>query len=179
MRPIVVHFCLAAVLVLLIAAVMPAIAFAAVKYSDYRQVNDSDVFWKHNNNDGFNNVSSGGYDNSGTSWRCNPTHGWSHCHRQSPYDRALWFLPGSASFSFDEWQAYITTSGTDTDAAYFCGGSEASLNQLTVHGWTTVMTNGYYVGSGSGEGAQLQDSHGSYGWSSGQKCDWDAIRIYY
>jgi hypothetical protein len=155
--------------------VLPAVASASVKYADYRQTSDSSIFVKHDSNgDGdWHHVTSGGYVDSDTDWPCHVTHGWSWT---SGYDRdewATWNLHGVNAFWYGEFQAYITTSGTNPGASYMTYGSELIFNQYTHHGWCKLCGSGYYD-----QTAYLDDADWVYGTTNTQT-DWDAIRIYY
>lgn len=153
--------------------VLAAPALASVTYSDYRQSSDASIFYKHTYDDGFTHSTSGGYVNTATNWECKGTHGWSGCTRSTPDDYANWFTYKTGSYNFSQWQAYITTSGTDTRADYTATG-DAIVNQYTVHGWTTVLNDDYCPGH-----VRLDDYHDGVGWWSGQQADWDAVRLYY
>ena len=148
-------------------------ALASVTYSDYRQTNNASIFYKHPDDDGFTHHTSGGYVNTVVNWECHEPHGSSTCTRSAPDDYANWFTYKSGSYNFTQWQAYITTSGTDTRADYTATG-DAIVNQYTVHGWTTVLDDDYNPGHVS-----LDDHHDGVGWWSGQQADWDAVRLYY
>jgi hypothetical protein len=154
----------------LVAALLCAApAHGAVKYSDYRW-STTGVFVRYGPQ--WTQVSTGGYSNPATNFACYPAHGWSYVSRWGS-ETGVWKLPGGGAFAYGEWQAYITTSGTNTWATYNDGLSNPVVNQLATHGWTTVMANGYCTGS-----CQLGDSEGS-SYVSSHRTDWDAVRFYY
>lgn len=145
-------------------------AHAAVKYSDYRAATPT-VFGRYG--DEWHAVASGGYSNTLTNYKCYPAHGWSYVTRLGD-EYGVWKLPGGTAFRYGEWQAYITTSGTNTSAQYFDGYTDPVVNQLAVHGWTTVQV--YNVCRGT---CSLSDAEGVAFYVAGHKTDWDAIRLYY
>lgn len=145
-------------------------AYGAVKYSDFRWSTPS-VFVRSGGQ--WTQVYSGGYSNSGTRFASYPAHGWSYVSRWGN-EWGVWKLPGGNAFAYGEWQAYITTSGTNTWATYNDGLSDPVVNQLAVHGWTRVMTNGHCAGGY----CALNDSEGS-SYVSTHRTDWDAVRFYY
>ena len=160
---------LGAAAVMVFALVCATPAHAAVKYSDYRW-STTTVFVR--SGDSWNQASSGGYSNTATRFVCYPAHGWSYVSRWGD-ETGTWKLPGGTAFAYGEWQAYITTSGTNTWATYNDGYSNPAINQYATHGWTTVMAHGTCRGSCS-----LGDSEGS-SYVSSHRTDWDAVRFYY
>jgi hypothetical protein len=145
-------------------------AHAYVKYSDWRAATPA-VFARYG--DEWHEVASGGYANSGTNFSSYPAHGWSYCTRLGD-EYGVWKFPGGATLAYGEWQAYITTSGTNTSATYFDGYSDPVVNQLAVHGWTTVQVHNWCAGQ-----CRLSDAEGAAFYVAGHKTDWDAVRLYY
>jgi len=156
--------------VFMVALLCASPAHAYVRYSDYRAATPS-VFGRYGNE--WHDVASGGYSNAATDFKCYPAHGWSYVTRYGD-EYGVWELPGTGQFAYGEWQAYITTSGTNTSAQYWDGYSDPVVNQLAVHGWTTVQTRGTCRGT-----CYLSDAEGAAFYVSGHRTDFDAIRLYY
>jgi len=149
---------------------LPATVFAAVTYSDYRWTTPT-IFERYG--PGWNNVTTGGFYDTSTYYICYPAHGWAYVNLGSDQDIGIWHFPVSNRY-FGELQAYITTSGTHRRAMYGWGAAYVILNQAIYHGWTSLYQNNYYYSS-----VRLTDYHDGYDYSATQKCDWDAIRMYY
>ena len=159
----------ASALALCLALAWTTPAHASVKYSDYRW-STTGIFVR--SGDQWTQVASGGYSNLSTSFICYPAHGWSYVTRSGD-EVGRWKLPGGTAFAYSSWQAYITTSGTNTWATYCDGYANPAVNQYATHGWTTVLTDGYCRGS-----CTLGDSEGS-SYVSSHRTDRDAVRFYY
>jgi hypothetical protein len=145
-------------------------AYAAVKYSDFRMATPS-VFVRYG--DEWREVLSGGYSNQLVNFKAYPAHGWSYVTRYGD-ERGVWKLPGGGQFAYGEWQVYVTSSGTNTNASYNDGYSNGVVNQLATHGWTTVGVHNVCAGSCS-----LSDAEGAANYVSTHRTDWDAVRFYY
>jgi hypothetical protein len=154
----------------LAAALLPVPAYATAKYSDYRWTTP-DVFAR--TGDEWHQVSTGGFSNSTSRWICYPSHAWSGCTRYGD-EVGTWKMPDGNAFAYGDWQAYITSSGTNTYATYSDGYSDPAINQYSVHGWVTLLQDGYCCGR-----AWLSDAESPAYWVSGHKTDWDAIRFVY
>lgn len=157
--------------VTMIQLVFASSVIGAVKYSDWRQSTPT-IFERWGSE--WTQVSSGGYYNTGTSYKCYAANGWTYAQLGSSRENGHWKYPSFTERWYGEWQAYITSSGTHTRAKYVSGPHYTILNQYTVHGWTSLITNGYMS-----SGGWLNDYHDGYGWWSGQKTAYDATRVYY
>lgn len=146
-------------------------ASAAVTYSDWRNSTPS-IFEKVGSE--WTQQLSGGYDNTGVTYKCYPANGWTFAQLGSARERGYWHAYNKTNFLYGELQAYITSWGTNNRARYGDYSFTSIFNQYTHHGWSTIHQNGMYSTY-----ARLDDYHDGYGWWDGQRSAFDAVRWYY